>query len=216
MVAFLVASALALVADGALQGRQGSLAGAIGTTAFTLPFVGGEVVGFCVLVLETSYWVPLILLAMVGLNCFFYYLLKAPTLVGREVLDELEGFRMFLSVADRDRLNMLNPPERTPELFEACLPYAFALGVEQQWSEQFSDVLAHAGAGGDPYRLAWYSGTAWSAVGMSAFTSSLGSSLGSAVASSSTAPGSSSGMSDGGGGGGSSGGGGGGGGGGGW
>ena len=119
---------------------------------------------------------------------------------------------MFLSVAEKDRLNFLAPAARTPELFERLLPYALALDVEQQWSEAFSDVLTRAAEGGGAYHPAWYAGSAWNVHRASAFTSSLGGSLTGAISSSSSAPGSSSGF----GGGGGSGGGGGGGGGGGW
>jgi hypothetical protein len=84
-----------------------------------------------------------------------------------------------------------------------------ALDVEQQWSEQFSELLARAGKDGG-HRPAWYSGHG--SFTANSLAASLGSSLAASVSSSSTAPGSSSGS----GGGGSSGGGGGGGGGGGW
>lgn len=104
---------------------------------------------------------------------------------------------------------MMNPPEKTPELFEKYLSYALALGVEQQWAEQFSGILASAAAEGtaDGYSPAWYSGALWDSMSSGDFASSFGDSLSGAIASSSTAPGSSSGS----GGGGSSGGGGGGG-----
>lgn len=151
--------------------------------------------------------------ALFVVNGIFLSLLRCVTIPGRRFLDKVEGLRMYLSVAEQDRLNTLNPPERTPELFEQFLPYALALDVEQQWAEKFTDVLAKAGEGGAAYSPAWYSGSSsWSDVGSGGFVSSVGDSLSGAISSSSTAPGSSSG----GGGGGSSGGGGGGGGGGGW
>jgi len=146
-------------------------------------------------------------------NILFFFLLKRPTLAGRSLMDEIEGFRMYLGVAEEKRLNLLNPPERTPELFERFLPYALALDVENEWSERFTAVLAAADvqrAGG--YRPRWYRGRAWRPGHAQNFAGTLGTSLGGAVASSVTPPGSSSGS----GGGGSSGGGGGGGGGGGW
>lgn len=146
------------------------------------------------------------------LNILFFRLLKAPTFTGRKILDQIEGFRMFLSVAEKDRLNMLNPPEKTPELFEKYLPYALALDVEQKWAEQFSEVFARAAESGKAYHPVWYAGGPTGRFSAQNFSVGLGSSLTSAISSSSTAPGSSSG----GGGGGSSGGGGGGGGGGGW
>jgi len=148
------------------------------------------------------------------LNILFFFLLKRPTLAGRSIMDEIEGFRMYLSVAEEERLNLLNPPDKTPELFEKYLPYALALDVENEWGEKFAAILAAASTTHDEqgYRPRWYRGRAWRPGHTGTFSNSLGTRLGSAVASSVRAPGSSSGS----GGGGSSGGGGGGGGGGGW
>lgn len=159
---------------------------------------------------------PLIVIALVliltGVNFLFYRLLKSPTLTGRKVMDQIEGFKLYLSVAEKERLNLLNPPEKTPELFEKYLPYALALDVENEWSEQFATVLAQASADGRGYTPIWYYGGSYHDVGSSRFVSNLGGAFAGAISSSATAPGSSSGS----GGGGFSGGGGGGGGGGGW
>ncbi len=190
--------------------RTGHWVQAIPATLFAAPFLFFECVGLVMFTYVTSLWVPVIFAVGAVMNGVFYHLLKAPTVAGRKTLDELEGFRLYLSVAERDRLNLENPPERTPQLFEMFLPYALALGVEQQWAEQFKDVLAAAAVEGAHYSPGWYVGAG--ALSAAALAGSLGSSLSSAISSSSTAPGSSSG----GGGGGSSGGGGGGGGGGGW
>ena len=154
----------------------------------------------------------LVVILLFGINTFFYFLLKAPTRLGRKTMDEIEGFRKYLGTAEADRLNMLTPPEQTPELYEKYLPYALALDVEQEWSENFSEVLARAAQSGDSaYQPRWYHGNSWDAHEPANFGNSLGSSLSSTVASAASPPGSSSGFS-----GGSSGGGGGGGGGGGW
>jgi uncharacterized membrane protein len=122
---------------------------------------------------------------------------------------------MYMQTAEKDRLEMLNPPEITPAVFEKLLPYAIALDCENEWSRKFSAQAEAAGRGADQgygYTPLWYSGSNFGRLGTAGFVSSIGSSLGSAAASASSAPGSSSGS----GGGGFSGGGGGGGGGGGW
>jgi uncharacterized membrane protein len=146
----------------------------------------------------------------------FYHLLKAPTLAGAKIFDEVDGFKMFLVTAEKARLEALNPPQVTPEVFERFLPYAIALDCENQWSKKFEAEAAAAGtaasSGYNSYSPLWYSGSSFNNLGTAAFTSALGASMASAAASASTAPGSSSGS----GGGGFSGGGGGGGGGGGW
>ncbi|MGE3874758.1 MAG: DUF2207 domain-containing protein [Parvibaculaceae bacterium] len=147
----------------------------------------------------------------------FHRLLRAPTLSGRRLLDQIEGFRMYMTTAEEERLKVLHPPEKTPELFERYLPYALALDCENEWNAKFAAVLAAAAAAGVAASPAWYSGSHWSAGDMGSFTKSVGSSLATATSAASTPPGSSS-SSGGGfsGGGGSSGGGGGGGGGSGW
>lgn len=155
--------------------------------------------------------VPLLILP-VAISAFVW--MAAPTQEGRTVMDQIAGFERYLSITEENRLEVLHPPEKTPELFERFLPYAIALGVENKWAGKFASVLAAAAA--DPNRqgstMGWYVGStnAWSNPSM--FVSTVGASLASSVASASTAPGSSSGS----GGGGFSGGGGGGGGGGGW
>ena len=185
--------------------------GALFLTAFSVPFLAGEGVGLFMLSQAMTPLTIVILAAAGGSLVLIHHQLKAPTLQGRRLMDELEGFRMYLSVAERDRLTSMRSPAKTPELFEAYLPYALALDVEQAWAEQFSDLMAKASEDGTTtYDPTWYrSGRPLSTA---ALAGSIGSSLASATSSSSRAPGSSSGS----GGGGSSGGGGGGGGGGGW
>ncbi|HUS55068.1 MAG TPA: DUF2207 domain-containing protein [Thermohalobaculum sp.] len=130
----------------------------------------------------------------------FHFLMAAPSKAGRKILDEIAGFEIYLRTAEEDRLDILSPPERTPELFEQLLPYAVALGLSHQWAAKFADVLAKAA------QPVWYSGSGQFDIG--GFERGF-----SHAVSSTTAPSRGSGGS---GGGGSSGGGGGGGGGGGW
>ncbi|MDP8249189.1 MAG: DUF2207 domain-containing protein [Candidatus Tritonobacter lacicola] len=200
-------------------GRLQHLGVAIPITLFALPFLAGEAFGIWFLISHSTPLLIPLMLAIVFINCLFYHLLKAPTRAGRMLLDKIEGFRMYLGVAEKERLDLLSSQKKTPELFERYLPYALALDLENRWSEKFADVLARAREDGTEYRPVWYSGTSWSSARPGTFASSLGGTFSSAISSSSTAPGSSSGLGGGGfsgGGGGSSGGGGGGGGGGGW
>ena len=153
-----------------------------------------------------------VIVTMLLTVAFFGVIMRRPTLRGRKVLDEMLGFRDYLEVAEKDEMNLRNPPRKTPELFEAYLPFALALGVEQAWAEKFAGVLESIrGPDGRGYRPSWYSGS-WNGASLGRSIGSVSSGLGSAISSSVTPPGSSSG----GGGGGFSGGGGGGGGGGGW
>ncbi|NVJ97773.1 MAG: DUF2207 domain-containing protein, partial [Alphaproteobacteria bacterium] len=90
----------------------------------------------------------------------FSLIMGRRTPYGRQLLDEIEGLKLYMSVAEKDRLDFHNPPERTPEHFEALLPYAIALGVENRWGDQFDDILSKAASarGAEHYSPSWYHG----------------------------------------------------------
>lgn len=177
----------------------------------------GQVVGaFAVLQLDGEIpLLPLLAIGLFGVNVLFYFLIGAPTALGRAAMDEIEGLKMYLEVAEKDRMNMQGAPEMSPSHFETLLPYAVALDVEKPWSKAFEAwLLTAAGAAvAASYAPTWYSGRSFDTRNIAG---TLGKSVGamsSTFTSSLPAPKSS---SSGGGGGGFSGGGGGGGGGGGW
>jgi hypothetical protein len=80
---------------------------------------------------------------MFALNLVFVHLMKAPTAEGRRVMDEIEGFRQFLSSVDRFSMDRSEAPSQYPGLYEKYLPFAIALEVEQGWSDK---LLALAGS----------------------------------------------------------------------
>ena len=156
--------------------------------------------------------------SIVIIDVVFAILLRAPTAQGRRIMDQIEGFRMYLETAEKERLNMRGEPQMTVTRFESILPYAIALGVEKPWSQHFESELARNAvpdATGSTYRPGWYSGRDFSGSsgGFSNAVTAASSGMSAAMMSAQPASSSSSGFSSGGGG---SGGGGGGGGGGGW
>jgi len=159
----------------------------------------------------------IIVVGIIVLNVVFYFLLGAPTSLGRERMDEIEGLKTYLTLAEKDRMNLTDVPDFSTVHYEKLLPYAVALGVEKPWSNAFDIWLASAVAAGAvaaSYSPSWYSGSDFSSGTLSDtmgdFTNSMQSGFSDAMP---VPKSSSSGFS---GGGGSSGGGGGGGGGGGW
>lgn len=183
-------------------------------TWLLLPSAAGSVATIVIVALSNSF-VPIaafLYIVNVLLHLIFIYLMKAPSRKGRLLMDKLDGFKLYLEVAEQDDLNLRNPPDKTPELFESYLPFAVALGVEQAWAEQFTAVFASIEArNGVSYHPVWYYGH-FNSTQLSDFTKDVSSSMNTAISTASTPPGSTSGA----GGGGFSGGGGGGGGGGGW
>jgi uncharacterized membrane protein len=161
-------------------------------------------------------------ISIVLIEIVFAVLMRAPTVAGRKLMDQIEGFRMYLNTAEKNRLNYVEKgePEMSVARFESILPFAIALGVEKPWSQRFEadlarNAVADARSGYSPM---WYAGSDWrsSSSGISNSVASIASGMSAAMIAAQPSSSSGSGFSGGGGGGGSSGGGGGGGGGGGW
>jgi len=194
MIGFAVVGALLLVLSARSGGRGRWLPAVVG-----MPFlvIGLSVAGTSGLWL---FLVALFVAATAALAAVSYCRLTVPTAEGWKRLDEIEGLKLFIGVAEADRLRLLNPPDFTPALYEKLLPYAIALGVEMVWSQRFAASLAAAQT---EYQPDWYDGSRpWSHCDASDFSSGLGGGLASAISAAATPPSSgdgSSGGSDGGG-----------------
>lgn len=58
---------------------------------------------------------------------------------GKTTLSKILGFREFLQLTEKDKLDV-DAPELSPEMFEAFLPYAMVLGIEEQWTKKFEGI----------------------------------------------------------------------------
>jgi hypothetical protein len=155
-----------------------------------------------------------VILAVGGIilaNILFFFLMGAPTPLGRKLMDGIEGLRIYMTLAEKDRMNMAGAPKMSPSHFETLLPFAVALGVEKPWSDTFNTWLAAAAAGAaaEDYQPAWYHGSNRGGFGdrIGGFSSSMASTIASTIptpppSSSSSSSGFSGGSSGGGGGGG--------------
>lgn len=148
---------------------------------------------------------------IVLIDTLYFFLIGAPTPLGRRLMDGIEGLRTYLVLAEADRMNLAGAPEMSPSHYEKLLAYAVALGVEKPWTKTFRTWLASASAGAAAatYSPLWYTGNVGNfSSRIETFSASMASTIASSVPHSESSSFS--------GGGGSSGGGGGGGGGGGW
>ncbi|ODT48394.1 DUF2207 domain-containing protein [Devosia sp. 63-57] len=154
--------------------------------------------------------------SLIIISVVFAALMRAPTIQGRKVMDQIEGFKLYLETAEKNRLNINDEPPMTVERFERILPYAIALDVEKPWSEHFEAELARNAVPettANNYSPNWYAGSrSFSSGGLSKAISTATTGMAAAMVAAQPVQASSSGSS----GGGFSGGGGGGGGGGGW
>lgn len=151
--------------------------------------------------------------AIVLVTVLFSLLMRASTPAGRKVMDQIDGFIMYLDTAEKHRLNLAGEPAMTVTRFEAILPFAIALGVEKPWTNKFEAALAAgtvADAAGAAYVPAWYAGSRFNSGNLTSSVAAIATGMSAAMASAVPSSSSSSGFSGGGSGGGGGGGGGGG------
>lgn len=121
-----------------------------------LGFFGVEAAVLAYIIGRTSPTVLIACAAFVLLNWLFWHLLKTLTPQGAKMLDRIKGLQMYLETAEEERLSSFDPL-KTNEVFEKFFPYAFALDIDQKWSEQFDDVISAALVG--TVNTLWAKGT---------------------------------------------------------
>lgn len=137
-------------------------------------------------------YIPLVagfVLCMV-VQAVFARLMPAYNSAGRKQLDYIEGYRRYLKTTDENRLNMMNPPEKTIDLFEKNLAFAIALDCEVEWGKKFEDIIATASIDPNTHTVLYHNS---SLSGSSGSSSSFMSGFSGAISSASTPPSSSSG-----------------------
>ena len=82
-----------------------------------------------------------LIVGVVVLNIGFGISLRRLTPLGRQRLDDILGFREFLSTVELDRLNRLNDPRLTPAMLNDYFAYAIALDLKEAWGDHFSSAL---------------------------------------------------------------------------
>lgn len=75
--------------------------------------------------------------------CIFARLVRAYTPQGRAVMDQIEGFKQYLDVAEVNRV-LASDPTQAERIFCDYLPYAAALGLENKWMKAFEKELGAA------------------------------------------------------------------------
>ncbi len=171
-----------------------SIAGFVGNCVIVYNILGGMEkfipFGIGAIILVAAFW----------LSCY----VSKRTDESHRNLERLTGFRMFLLTAEKQKLEML--VHENPKYFYNILPYAYVLGVSDEWVNKFEGIAMSAPE--------WYSGSGTFTT--AAMWSSMNSTLNSATSAMTSMPSQSSSGGGSGGGGGVSGGGSGGGGGGSW
>lgn len=61
---------------------------------------------------------------------------------GLELFGQVLGFKQFISYTEKDRIKML--AKEDPQMFYSVLPYAYVLGVSDEWINKFEGVALNA------------------------------------------------------------------------
>jgi len=83
----------------------------------------------------------LMLVAFLLINLGWGPRLNRKSPLGRQLSDQIAGFRQFLEKVDQDKLDHLNPAGSAQEDPDRFLPYAIALEVKEAWGDHLSQTF---------------------------------------------------------------------------
>lgn len=92
---------------------------------------------------------------------------------GAEMLGKIKGFKQFLTLAEKPKLEEL--VEENPSYFYDILPYTYVLGVSKKWISKFDDIVNSPPS--------WYIGVSFDNFSLIALTNSINRSMNSASSS---------------------------------
>lgn len=70
----------------------------------------------------------------------FGWFMSKRTRKGVLAKEAILGLKLYMTVAEAERIKFHNAPAKNPAQFEKLLPYAMVLGVEKEWANQFKDI----------------------------------------------------------------------------
>ena len=83
----------------------------------------------------------IMLAALLLINLVWGPQLKRRTPQGRQILDQIAGFQLFLEKVEKDRLERLNFVGEAPEMLDEHLPYAIALEIREAWGDHLAQTF---------------------------------------------------------------------------
>jgi hypothetical protein len=90
---------------------------------------------------DVSLAFALMLAGLMLVNLVWGPRLKRRTTLGRQVLDHIAGFRLFLEKVEQDRLDKLNSAGDAPELLDEHLSYAIAMEIREAWGDHLAQTF---------------------------------------------------------------------------
>ncbi|MFD2203800.1 DUF2207 domain-containing protein [Shivajiella indica] len=124
-----------------------------------LGFLGGSFFLFSKSAISLNNFVLVAFIVFAVISFFTYiYLIRRPSVEKLDLRAKIDGFKRYLSTAEERQIQMFNPPQMTPEVFEKLLPYAMAFKVDKIWGQKFQTLMDRASLQ-NQHRTSWYSGS---------------------------------------------------------
>jgi uncharacterized membrane protein YgcG len=122
-------------------------------------FLGGSYYLFSKSAISFNNFILILFIVFAVISFFTYiYLIRRPSEEKLDLKARIDGFKRYLSAAEERQLQMFNPPQMTPEVFEKLLPYAMAFKVDKIWGNKFQALMERASLQ-NQHRTSWYSGS---------------------------------------------------------
>src|SRR5438309_4618273 len=122
-----------------MRGLGGAKEVAIGSAMFAA-FGGGGAAVLWQLKSGASLAYALSLAALVAINIAAFPALRRLTPRGRQALEQIEGFRLFLEKVEQDRMQRLTAADPHAAAASEFLPYAIALEVREAWGDHLAEA----------------------------------------------------------------------------
>jgi len=87
---------------------------------------------------------PILIFESILTTIIFIFYLDSGTYTseGMDIINHIEGFKKYLRLAEKDRLEFFTNNRLNEDTFEKFLPYAIALKVENSWAKGFDAYLS--------------------------------------------------------------------------
>lgn len=103
------------------------------------PFIGGLLMLFCFYGLQTTLMTAVFFFITLVCIGVFYTLLRSPSMLGKSILENMEGYKLYLSSQDDTLLStMRNAGQKIKSLYGKHLPFAVAMDMDKLWTKRFA------------------------------------------------------------------------------
>lgn len=103
-----------------------------------LPFVFGLIMLLFFYGIQTTTMTSILFLMTLICISIFYSLLQSPSILGSSILENMEGYKLYLSSQDDTLLTMMrNAEQKIKALYGKHLPFAAAMDLDKLWTRRF-------------------------------------------------------------------------------